>query len=51
MSELVFLSVRKITLADWLLNGLIFYGIGPVQYSFLLQTGAFWREYIRDKEN
>ena len=34
MAELVFRSICKITHADWLPKGPIFYGIGPVQYDF-----------------
>ena len=35
MAELVFFwSVRKITHSEWLLNGPIFYCIGPDQYVF-----------------
>ena len=32
LAELVFRSVYKITHADWLLNGPIFYDIGPVRF-------------------
>ena len=34
MAEFVFQSLRKITLADWLLNGPRFRDVGPVRYDF-----------------
>ena len=35
MTELVFMCVRKITHADWLLNRLKFFDIESTQYAFL----------------
>ena len=47
MAELVFRSARKITHADWLLNGPTFHDIEPVgPVHVLLRTGKFWRENL-----
>ena len=34
MAKFVFRSLREITRADWLLNGTMFYDVGPIQYAF-----------------
>ena len=52
MAELVFRSVNKITHADWMLYGPIFYDIGPtgpIRFSF--QANKFSREYPQAHSN
>ena len=47
-SELVLRSVRKMTYANWSLNGQVLYDIGPPRsMRFLLQTRTLLWEYFR----